>query len=203
MTIVDAVDEFLHRHESATDVGAVEAPARFRGVSEPCRRSRQSGSRHRQVSFFQVSTALTLKQVAGSVVNRWGGWPPDGIDVPGWWSLEITSKGSHPWAILQQRIRPGKECSPKFMRSTSGRRSLRSGCVAAKSSHSLLGSRRASSPGSLRDGDYWARELIALGYEARLMPPNYESLKRVPLTTWPMLRRSARRFGAHRCASYR
>jgi transposase len=58
---------------------------------------------------------------------------------------------------------------------------------------------------------HWARELIALGHETRLMPPSHVKayVKRNSTTTlatsmtWPMLRRSVRRLGVRRCASYR
>ena len=52
---------------------------------------------------------------------------------------------------------------------------------------------------------HWARELIALGHETRLMPLSYVKayVKRATSMTWPMPRRSVRQLGVHRCASYR
>ena len=57
---------------------------------------------------------------------------------------------------------------------------------------------------------HWAR-LIALGHETRLMPPSDVKayVKRNSTTTlatsmtWPIPRRSVRRLGVRRCASYR
>jgi transposase len=58
---------------------------------------------------------------------------------------------------------------------------------------------------------HWARELIALGHETRLVPPSHVKayVKRNSTTTlatsmtWPIPRRSVRRLGVRRCASYR
>src|ERR1700683_1447873 len=55
---------------------------------------------------------------APGAANRWGGWPPDGIEVPRWWSSKITSNGSHPWAILRRLVLISQRTFSRFMRLT-------------------------------------------------------------------------------------
>ena len=52
---------------------------------------------------------------------------------------------------------------------------------------------------------YWARELIALGHEVRLMPPQYVKtyVKRNKNDAADADQRSAKRLAGRRCASYR
>src|SRR5215475_5442120 len=65
MSALDAVDGLLHRHGSAMDVGAVEAPTIRR--SQACKRSRRSVSI--SLSRFFKSTELTRRVIWSFAVD--------------------------------------------------------------------------------------------------------------------------------------
>jgi transposase len=95
--------------------------------------------------------------------------------VPRWWSSKITSNGSHPWAILQQSVFDlAKNVFQVHAVDVAGsvvlRKRLRRGQVLAffvGLPPCLIGLEACAT------AHHWARELIALGHETRLMPPSY------------------------------
>ena len=95
--------------------------------------------------------------------------------MPKWWSAKITSNGSHPWAIFTTigldlaknvfQVHAVDEAGSLVMR-----KRLRRGQVLAFFAgipSCLVG------PEVCATAHHWARELIALGHEPRLMPPTY------------------------------
>jgi transposase len=95
--------------------------------------------------------------------------------VPKWWSSKITSNGSHPWAILQTiGLDLAKNVFQVHAVDEAGnvvvRKRLRRGQVLtffAGIPSCLVGLEACAT------AHHWARELIALSHEARLMSPNY------------------------------
>jgi transposase len=94
--------------------------------------------------------------------------------VPKWWSAKITSNGSHPWAIFTTigldlaknvfQVHAVDEAGSLVMR-----KRLRRGQVLAFFAgipSCLVGPEACATA-------HWARELIALGHEPRLMPSTY------------------------------
>jgi hypothetical protein len=45
-----------------------------------------------------------IKKPNDEAIQLLGGWPPDDIEVPRWWSSKITSTGAIHGAILQRSV---------------------------------------------------------------------------------------------------